>query len=229
MAGGSPSNVASEEACYWQSSQATRLSPPPPQSFSTGVWGASADGSILVGGGSIGSDEFSFRWKFSTGLIKLGNGAYSTELYATSADGELLAGLLTTDGGDSAAIWDAQRGWQNIHDLLETKYGVVSVTGWYLESVRCISADGQTVAGTGYNPQGNYEGWIAFIPRPAPCPADVNGDRVVDLSDIAAELSLFGATPASPNYSLAGDIDESGVVDLSDLATLLANFGQICP
>jgi hypothetical protein len=61
---------------------------------------------------------------------------------------------------------------------------------------------------------------------PAPCPGDVNGDAVVDLTDLATLLAHFGAaagaTPADGNF------DGDGDVDLADLTQLLAHFGDAC-
>jgi hypothetical protein len=60
----------------------------------------------------------------------------------------------------------------------------------------------------------------------SPCPADVNGDRQVDLSDLTVLLSHFGM----PNGGTLedGDLDGDGDVDLSDLAAMLSRFGSIC-
>ncbi len=66
---------------------------------------------------------------------------------------------------------------------------------------------------------------IAFVCAPCDCPGDLNGDRLIDLTDLAVLLGNFGnggATPAD------GDIDGDGDVDLSDLATQLARFGIDC-
>ena len=59
----------------------------------------------------------------------------------------------------------------------------------------------------------------------AACAGDVNGDRAVDLTDLAVLLSGFeaGATLAE------GDVDGDGDVDLTDLAMLLAHFDAECP
>jgi hypothetical protein len=63
--------------------------------------------------------------------------------------------------------------------------------------------------------------------QPPPCAGDVNGDRVVDLTDLATLLSHYGmpsgATPGD------GDLDGDGDVDLNDLAVLLSRFGAACP
>ncbi len=57
---------------------------------------------------------------------------------------------------------------------------------------------------------------------------DVNGDCVVDLSDLAALLATFGTSAGDAGYNAAADFDGSGAIDLSDLASLLASFGQSC-
>jgi FG-GAP repeat len=58
-----------------------------------------------------------------------------------------------------------------------------------------------------------------------PCPADIDEDGSVGLSDLASLLSHFGdGDPAQP-----ADLNGDGAVDLTDLATLLALFGTACP
>ena len=58
------------------------------------------------------------------------------------------------------------------------------------------------------------------------CPADLNGDDVVSIADLAVQLSNFGrvgdATPAD------GDVNRDGDVDIADLAVLRAGFGAGC-
>jgi hypothetical protein len=46
---------------------------------------------------------------------------------------------------------------QNVHE----------VEGWQLTSATAVSADGRTIVGSGYNPDGWTETWIATIPEPA--------------------------------------------------------------
>jgi hypothetical protein len=61
---------------------------------------------------------------------------------------------------------------------------------------------------------------------PAPCPGDVNGDAVVDLTDLATLLAHFGA--ASGATPADGNLDGDGDVDLADLTQLLSHFGSAC-
>lgn len=59
---------------------------------------------------------------------------------------------------------------------------------------------------------------------PPPCPGDLNGDRSVDLSDLALELSAYGCTTGN----CPGDLNADGRTDLSDLAVLLSDYGSTC-
>lgn len=68
--------------------------------------------------------------------------------------------------------------------------------------------------------------WGSVTPTPV-CAGDLNGDRMVDLVDLATLLSHFG-TPSGGAFA-NGDMDGDGDVDLSDLAGLLARFGTVCP
>lgn len=56
------------------------------------------------------------------------------------------------------------------------------------------------------------------------CPGDTNGDRAVDLTDLATLLSLFGSSGGFP----PADVDRDADVDLDDLTALLARFGSTC-
>jgi hypothetical protein len=53
------------------------------------------------------------------------------------------------------------------------------------------------------------------------CPADLNGDGVVDLADLGILLGDWGCVGAN----CVGDINGDGVTDLADLGILLADFG----
>ena len=50
--------------------------------------------------------------------------------------------------------------------MLENTYGL-DLTGWTLTEAKGISADGLTIVGTGTNPDGNSEVWMAVIDGPA--------------------------------------------------------------
>lgn len=66
---------------------------------------------------------------------------------------------------------------------------------------------------------------VANVP-PLPCPADLNGDRAVDTSDLVRFLGTFGTEvfPGAP-----GDLNEDGRVNTADLTMFLGMFGVPCP
>jgi hypothetical protein len=61
-------------------------------------------------------------------------------------------------------VWDATNGARDIKTVLQNTYGL-NLTGWSL-NVSSISEDGLTFVGTGTNPSGLTEAWIAQIPEP---------------------------------------------------------------
>ena len=70
----------------------------------------------------------------------------------------------------------------------------------------------------------NYEPTLVItISMPAPpCPADMNGDGIIDSADLGILLAYWG--PKRNN----GDVNGDGVTDAADLGLLLASWGN-CP
>ncbi|MBL4809102.1 MAG: S8 family serine peptidase [Phycisphaerales bacterium] len=62
-----------------------------------------------------------------------------------------------------------------------------------------------------------------FIDEPDPCPADINGDGVLDFFDISAFLSAFGANDPISDFN--GD----GAWDFFDISAFLSAFSSGCP
>jgi hypothetical protein len=59
------------------------------------------------------------------------------------------------------------------------------------------------------------------------CPADLDRDNDVDLSDLAQLLANYGTTGEATYWD--GDLDGDDDVDLEDLAELLSVYGTACP
>lgn len=79
------------------------------------------------------------------------------------------------------------------------------------------------MTGGGYELVGGF--WNVEVA--IPCIGDIEGDRDVDLQDLAFLLAHFGQTSGA--LFADGDVEGDGDVDLQDLAFLLANFGLSCP
>ncbi len=82
-----------------------------------------------------------------------------------------------------AVVWDKNRGVRAVSDLLAS--AGVTLDGWELIKAGRVSEDGTTIAGVGFNPDGQYETWRARLPREVPAgqpqpPASEEGRMEMD-------------------------------------------------
>ena len=63
----------------------------------------------------------------------------------------------------------------------------------------------------------------------AHCPADIDGDGVINFGDLNIVLSAFNACAGDPIYIASADIDADGCVDFGDVNTVLGLFNGPCP
>ena len=107
----------------------------------------------------------------------------------------------------------------------EAAHGAGAVFAFNLNDADCNNngvCDRIDIAdGTSWDIDGNG------IPEECDCVGDLNGDRVVDLDDLAQLLGHYAATGDVSYYQ--GDLDFDGDVDLDDLAEMLSRYGDTCP
>jgi probable HAF family extracellular repeat protein len=131
----------------------------------------SADGNVAVGyGGTNGFTSASLMWKDGT-ITNLGlpPGYTSTQATAVSGDGSVIVGwntFGTSNFNHQVYLWTQATGMVPLQSYL-LAHGVSSVNGWTLYMPYAISADGRTIVGDGYNPQGQLVAWSATIPEPS--------------------------------------------------------------
>ena len=178
---GYASGKLGREAFRWTGGVMTSLGDLPDGSFYSHANRISADGSVVVGVGRSASGGEAFRWTggVMTGLGDLPGGSFYSVAIDVSADGSVVVGSGSivypveddVPPGDAAFIWTADGGMEQLFDVLVAR-GATGLTGWTLATANAISADGQWIAGTGYNPLGQTEAFLANI-APVPIPPAV--------------------------------------------------------
>ncbi|MEX2141720.1 MAG: PEP-CTERM sorting domain-containing protein [Pirellulales bacterium] len=134
----------------------------------------SSDGSVVVGWSESSNGREAFRWTEAGGMVGLGDlqgGVLRSIASGISADGSVIVGTGNSTGTffGEAFLWTQPTGMMNLKEFLATG-GATGLTGWTLLGDVYVSGDGTRIAGTGRNPAGLLEPWIATIP-PIPEPS----------------------------------------------------------
>lgn len=185
--------------------------------------------SLVIGGGSHypggGSLFRPVLWKNSITptaipFIPGGDNDNDGEVLALNGDGTLAGGYTRRGitGASEAFIWDAVNQTRSLQQVLTSDFGL-DLTGWTLQEVRAISADGLVLAGAGLH-DGQTEGWVVYVGHTlVPLRSDFNNDGDVDAADLAILKACFSGNripvQATPDC-LRADLDDDGDVDLSD-------------
>ena len=131
-------------------------------------------GSVIVGRGAPASYRHAYRYTAWDGqIVDLGSiprgigpikdqedTSYAT---ATSDDGTVIVGNSGWMPPLDAFIWTPSTNMMKAADFLKAK-GVTVPDGWLLVTVIAVSPNGKIFAGTGVNPAGIPEGWVASLP-----------------------------------------------------------------
>lgn len=172
----------------------------------------SADGSVVVGNGYDATHQRAFRWTEQTGMVALEK-IHPVQIFqrvgGVSWDGNVIVGEVGVgEVGFGAFYWTPEGNTRWLADVLD-EHGIETHHGWHLDRAYAVSADGRTIVGTGINPDGAGEGWVAYL-GPA-CRADYDDDGTVDAEDVAAYLSAWLES------SIFADWDYDGYINTLDL------------
>ncbi len=196
---------------------------------------SSRDGSILVGPVEYSNGTKSvFRWTEQEGLNELPHfpGYTSSQIHDMTPDGNWIFGssqlpIDSNNDGSVGWLWNEETGMQNILDVFQQQGLGDDIAGWQRlalgdpDLLPLFSADGRTIIGTGINPDGNQEAWVAYFDPITIC--DFNVDGECDIGDLNALLMLGPLAPGIPatgqeDFDLTGD----GVIDNADVDQWLA-------
>jgi probable HAF family extracellular repeat protein len=165
------------EAFRWTPAEGTvGLGDLPGDSVESQALDISPDGSIVVGYGTSDTGHEAFRWTAATGMQGLGHlpGHVDSQFVWSSAqaiapDGSFILGQDSIAAYESVAFyWDAAGGMRPLAQVLQGEFGI-DTTGWQLDSVTALSADGSTIIGMGrHTDYPNPVGWRAvLVPEPS--------------------------------------------------------------
>jgi uncharacterized membrane protein len=215
-------------AFVWRNGAVQMLPSPFGYAWPTGI---SADGSVVVGGGSKSLDtrpdtRFTARHpacRWENGELSVLNTPEGMQsvAYDVSADGSVVVGAMYYVGffySYSRAVRWTQAG---IEDLNQT-YADLLRDGSILESAHAVSPDGRYIVGTGFNAAtGRQEAFL--LDTGFPIRGDVTHSGCVDDEDLLRVLLAFGERGY---HNL--DVNWDGWVDDADLLEVLFNFGHGC-
>jgi uncharacterized membrane protein len=125
----------------------------------------SADGRVIVGGeaGTGPVHDQAYRWTAAEGgqilgLLPGGGNLATASGLSVTDDGRVVVGF---SGGRfrDAFVWTEATGMLKLQDYL-VSLGVQGLDGWRLDTAIAISADGTSIVGWGYRPDGRVQSWL---------------------------------------------------------------------
>jgi probable HAF family extracellular repeat protein len=205
---GTTATASGNEAFRWtQAGGIVGLGDLSGDTFYSEATGVSPDGSVVIGesdsDAAVGYEAF--RWTPNGGMVGLGILPDSTSSWAydVSTGGSIIVGTSGGASGTEAFLWDVAHGMRSLRDVLAKDFGLgASLAGWTLEYARGISADGQFIVGSGTNPDGNTEAWLARIELEPMLPGDYNSNGSVDAADYVVWRTGLESTYTQNDYNV---------------------------
>lgn len=166
--------------------------------------------SIVGSSGEVGGETRGVVWEGEN--IFLLKGAFRSGGFAIRAgsrspnnrEGRVVGSTNDTPSEEIAFMWDRFGNVEgSIKGLLLNPYRVSVPPNWQLSRAYALSADGYTVAGTGINPDGKQEGWVAVLPPILHPPQVIKPEKLIIPPDRDFEYRVF-ATNNPQSFSASG-------------------------
>ncbi len=214
------------EAMAWTQSSGMRGLGYLPGDQNSRALGISADGSVIVGYSGPNVMPAAAMWPAGAAAVPLGP---NSPAYDASADGGVIVGGDPNAPNSEAWVWTAATGSQNLRALLAA--GGAPVAGWTLQVAHAISDDGCTVAGTGINPSGATEGFVATIDKCADLKIEKRvllapGAQVLRQAVVSYHLQVTASGSATTQSFVVEDILPSPL-GLLEFATTNGSFDPV--
>jgi probable HAF family extracellular repeat protein len=224
---GSSDSSSGVQAFRWTSGGMVALPNVPGAQVNAAAEDVSDAGSVVVGFANTNTSDIyqtqAVRWVGpGFGSAELlgalpGNTSPHSDALAVSPDGSRIVGTAMDETGNNTAfLWDATHGMRKLSQVLLDDYGI-DVGAWQLteaHGISAVNAAGEfTVVGSGVDPAGNPEGWVALL-SPTACNdgIDNDGDGHIDWPD-DPQCTSRGDRSETPDCSDGIDDDGDGLVD----------------
>lgn len=188
------------------------------------------DASRVFGYGWFNSKREPFMWTPAGGAVSLGPAPIANYVdgfaVGCSRAGDKVCCFFRPGATPLAVgegyMWIEGRGYVPLEQYA-AEHGVTIPEGFHLAMPLDMSPDGLAITGNARSELGGFE--CTFVldlhPEQQPCPADLDGNRLVNGADLGMLLGNWGGQGV-------GDLNGDGTVDGADLGTLLGAFGP-CP
>jgi probable HAF family extracellular repeat protein len=171
--------------------------------------------------GSAASCPRAYRWTASGGFQDLGSVPGSsdrgdTAVRGISEDGSVAVGFANFDPNDGGIgfIWDTQHGMRVLQQVLLSDFQLTDAAGWSNLEPTGLSGDGKVICGTGFDPEGNQQGWVANLRGAIViCHADFDGSGGLSTQDIFDLLNAWFAGDVRADFN---GVDGLTVQDIFD-------------
>jgi probable HAF family extracellular repeat protein len=171
--------------------------------FSSAANAVSADGSTIVGTSNDATRARAFVWTAATAMVALPEPLLSSNSWAwgISPDGSIILGTSVIDGRYLPVLWrGSERDVIELSTMISQEYGV-DLTGWNLDWASAVSADNGTIVGGGFNPSGDYVGWVLVIPKD---PVKLLDNLVQDVAQINLDNGISNSLDSKLDAAVSG-------------------------